>query len=191
MSINYFKNAKVKKLESASTKSYLYLDTDLKVPFHVSLLATGSSKYRKKFKLFGLDNYFMSDSIFDKPAMNRRLNSSKKIVIRRLNLESLEIASLISSQFPDKKILILDSETRTSLHEILGNHVANQMIHWMKTKGVHFNLGRCITELHEKPNGDIIIELEKRKSRAQQITTNMVIDADNLLIANNELLTSK
>ena len=50
MGINYIKNVKVKKLQSAGKKSYLYLENDQKIPFHQALLATGSSKAKKIFK---------------------------------------------------------------------------------------------------------------------------------------------
>lgn len=191
LGISYFKNTKVKKLVSASKNSYMYLDTDLQVPFHVSLLATGSSKYKKRYKMFRLKNYFIADSIFDKIAMNKRLKDSKKIVIRNLNLDSVEIASLIKTRFPDKKLLILDAEAKTSLHKRVGPHVARELIHWLKDRGIQFNLGKCFMNLEEKPNGDILIKMEKKNDKEQVIKANMIIDADNLVYANNELLTTK
>ena len=73
LGIDYIKGSKVKKLESASTKSNALLENDLKIPFHISLLSTGSSKQKKKYKLFNMKNWFIADSIFDKIEMKKKL----------------------------------------------------------------------------------------------------------------------
>jgi hypothetical protein len=154
-------------------------------------MSTGSSKMKKKFKIFNLRNWFISDYIFDKIKMKNRLKESKKIVIRSLNLQSLEMASRLSSQFPNKQILIIDSQKKTSLHETLGPHVASELIQLLKDKGIYFNLGRGISDLNEKMDGRIRIELEKNKTRNNIIVADMVIDADDLVIGNSDLLKTK
>jgi pyruvate/2-oxoglutarate dehydrogenase complex dihydrolipoamide dehydrogenase (E3) component len=157
----------------------------------MTLLATGSSKMKKKFKLFGVKNWFISDDIFDRIPLKQRLKNSKRIMIRSLNMESLEMASLLASKFPEKTILIQDPERSTSLHHTLGDLVAGQMIQYFKEeKGVRFNLGRCIRDVYEKDNGNILVHLSPRKrgEKASKLLVDMVIDADNLVIANNKLL---
>jgi hypothetical protein len=120
--------------------------------------------------------------------MKNRLKDSKSIIIRTLNLESLEIASRLKEKFPKKKILILDPEKQTSLHKSLGNHVASELIKYSREKGIYFNLGRVITGLSEKEDGRVRIELDKKKNLNRVLISDMVIDADNLVVANSKLL---
>lgn len=151
------------------------------------MLAKGSSSYEREIHKKDISNIFLSENIEHRHLIKQKLPRSNKILIRHLNLKSLEIASSIKSKNPKAKILILDEGEGQGVFKRMNKQLKSEFLENFKKNDIFVKIKSPIQDIYDLDD-QVYLTLEKSKKKMK---FDMMIENNDLIICNNELFNNE
>lgn len=177
--------AKIDKLELDEhfESGIVHLKGGAQIKYHALVLANGSSSYQKNLNQRDVLNIFLSKDIEHRHLIKQKLSRSNKILIRHLNLESLEIASSIKNKNPNAKILILDEAEGQGVFARMNSTLKNQFLENFKKNDIFVKTKSPIKDIYDLDDY-VYLVLENNKKKMK---FDMMIENNEQIICNNDL----